>query len=81
MLNHSESQTWVPIGKGYTNPTLEIPRRFFKKVLQARFQAGTPGQRLPALFSGWTPGERFPVGLPPGGTITYPLLGIVLEGL
>jgi hypothetical protein len=66
MLNHSEIQTWVPIGKGYTNPTLEIPRRLFKKVLRARFQAGTPGQILPAAFSGLGLPAKFPMGLLPG---------------
>ena len=36
--NHSENRKWVPIGKGYTNPTLEMPRR--------KFQKGTPGKIL-----------------------------------
>ena len=72
MLNHSVFRKWVPIPKGYTNPTPSLQDREnqasenFKKVLPARFQDGTQGQRLPALFSGWTPRQNFQKGLRAG---------------
>jgi hypothetical protein len=66
MLNHSVFRKWVPIPKGYTNPTPSLRDRgefgqekIREKVLRARFQAGTPGQRLRAVFSGTGfPGQR-----------------------
>jgi hypothetical protein len=71
-LNHSqipnEDSLFFPFGKtrqargGIGRIWLD---KNLKKVLRARFQAGTPGQRLPAeIFPDWTPRRRFPDGTP-----------------
>lgn len=76
MLNHSENWKWVPIGKGYTNPTLEMPRRkFSEKVLRCKIPGRHSGNEAPGNISSSTdssirrkPGCNFLSSRPLGST-------------
>jgi hypothetical protein len=60
MLNHNENRKWVPIGKGYTNWPLEMPRRATKFSMRL-LPLNSPKLFLGKLLGLGTHRQRYPI--------------------